>query len=140
MKKNEFNEFRFEGLNYKDYSKKYWTMKRVSDNNEKIVVKVGDSHLKKTLYGYALILDETHVVFLKEWQVSENYYGNEVLITKNFFNVKEWGQHNAFLGSNEENYNFDNWLKIALEQEKAGNCVKWEKVNKAQRNRYLYGV
>jgi len=132
-KKENFNDFRFSGLEYRSISNKYFTMKRVSDNENKIVVKVDDVHLKRTKYGYALILDYNHVVFLKDWQVSENYFGNEVLLQKEYFSVKEWGTHEQF-SNNEEYLSFENWLKIAHEQENLidedgykMNLVKWEK-------------
>lgn len=122
-----FNDFRFNGLDYESYSNKYFTMNRISKDENKIVVKVANEHLIKTIFGYALILDENNVVFLKNWQVSENYFGNEVLLTRQYFNVKEWGKHTDFFGINKNNHNFDTWLKIAKEQQKAENIVKWEK-------------
>ena len=95
-------------------------------------VKVGSSHLIETKYGYALILDHSHVVFLKSWQVSENYYGNEVLLTKKFFNVKEWGEHEDF-EEEPKNLKFEEWLETAKEQNEKdedgirSNPVRWEK-------------
>lgn len=107
-------------------------MNRVSEDQKKIVVKVGAEHLKATKYGYALILDDTHVVFIKDWQVSSNYYGNEVLLQEEFFNVKEWGNFDEF-GDCKENLNFATWLEAAKEQEalidEDGyhiNPVRWE--------------
>lgn len=134
--KEDFNEFRFKGLNPKKYSNHYLTMNRVSDDKEKIVVKVGDAHLEKTLYGYALILDRTRVVFLKNWQVSQNYYGNEVLLDKNYFVVKTWGEHNLFSNS-DENLSFDAWLEAAEAQKE--NEVKWETNAKKEINKMIYG-
>lgn len=131
-KKSDFNDFRFKDLNWKQYSNNYLTMNRVSHEETKIVVKVADSHLKETKYGYALILDRTHVVFLKNWQVSSNYYGNEVLLQKDFFQVKEWGDFDEF-DNEPENLIFENWLEVAKEQEayvdEDGiklNRVRWE--------------
>lgn len=80
---------KFEGLNWRQYSTKYMTMDRVSADENKIVVRVGKDHLIQTRYGYALILDNTHVVFIKNWQVSISAHGIEVLLTKEYFNVKE---------------------------------------------------
>lgn len=132
-KKENFNNFRFEGLNYRSCSNKYYTMNRVNKDKTKIVVKVADSHLLETKFGYALILDYNHVVFIKDWQVSRNFFGNEVLLTKEFFKVKEWGEHVDFC-DNEENLIFDNWVKVAEEQENSvdedgikNNEVKWNK-------------
>lgn len=114
-KKADFNDFRFDGLNWRQSSNEYLTMERVSEDENKIVVKVAPEHLMRTKYGYALILDYSHVVFLKSWQVSDNYYGTEVMLTRDFFNVKEWGEHEAF-GDEPENLTYDNWLKVAKEQ------------------------
>lgn len=130
--KKDFNDFRFEGLNWRQQSNKYLTMDRVSEDETKIVVKVADAHLSETKYGYALILDHSHVVFLKSWQVSENYYGNEVLLTKKFFNVKEWGEHEDF-EEEPKNLKFEEWLETAKEQNEKyedgirRNPVRWEK-------------
>ena len=83
-KTRDFNNFRFENLNWHQVSNNYYSMDRVSEDEKKIVVKVADEHILSTKFGYALILDASHVVFLKEWQVSKNYYGNEVLLQKDF--------------------------------------------------------
>lgn len=107
-------------------------MDRVSDDENKIVVKVSPDNLIETKYGYALILDYSHVVFLKFWQVSNNYYGTEVLLAREFFNVKEWGEHEDFV-EDEKNLNFDRWLEAAKAQDSLTdedgdriNIVRWE--------------
>lgn len=99
----------------------------------KVVVKVADCHLISTRFGYALILDESHVVFLKSWQVSSNYYGDEVLLQRNFFDVKEWGDFSDNFGENPDNLDFNCWLETARAQDaytdEEGdrlNVVKWE--------------
>lgn len=124
---SKFNDFRFSGLSCKDQSNKYFTMNRISDNKNKIVVKTADEHLIETRYGYALILDHTHVVFLKSWQVSDNYFGIEVLLDHKYFNVKEWGEWDDFGEAEEKDMTFEYWLAAAKEQQKAGNEVRWEK-------------
>lgn len=112
-----FNDFRFAGFDYYDYSNKYLKVReRVSADNKKVIVKVAENHLIETKYGYALILDNSRVVFLKPWQVNINFYGNEVLLNEDYFNVKEWGTWNDF-GKNDENCSFAEWLKTAKEQE-----------------------
>lgn len=131
MSKKDFNEFRFNGLNYRQVTNKYVTMNRVSEDGNKIVVKVADSHLLETRYGYALILDQHHVVFVKDWQVSKNYYGNEVVLDRNYWTVKEWGDFDEFF-DDETQYSFDEWKKVAEEQDEKDedgtriNPVKWE--------------
>lgn len=126
MAKKDFNEFRFAGLDFKSASNKYWTMKRVNADETKIVVKVDESMLQPTRYGYALILDEKHVVFIKDWQVNINYFGCEVLLTKEYFNVKEWGTWESF-EDEPQNLEWAEWLRVAKLQQDAETVVKWEK-------------
>lgn len=128
--KEQFNNFRFAGLDYKEASNKYFTMKIVNAEETKIVVKVAPEHLVKTKFGYALVLDKTHVVFLKDWQVSNNFYGIEVLLTKEYFIVKEWGDHKDFSVS-EEFLNFEKWVEVAKEQDNLKNSDGWQ-LNKVQ--------
>lgn len=141
--KKDFNEFRFEGLHFRSCSNKYFTMKRVSDDGNKIVVKVSDNSLVETRYGYALIIDDKHVVFLKKWQVSCNWFGNEVLLDRNYWNVKEWGDFPDFMG-NEQDFDFENWKKVAQMQENSvdedgykNNEVKWLKVDPIDLNKLI---
>lgn len=129
--KKDFNKFRFGSLCYHVCSNKYLTMDRVSPDETKIVVKVSAEHLIETRYGYALILDYSHVVFLKEWQVDRNWFGNEVLLHKDFWNVKEWGEHHNFT-EEPQNLNFETWVNVAKAQNSEvdedglkNNPVKW---------------
>lgn len=122
----DFNEYRFAGLDFKSASNKYWTMKRVNADESKIVVRVDKSMLQPTRYGYALILDDKHVVFIKDWQVNINYFGYEVLLTKEYFNVKEWGTWESF-GDEPQNLEWAEWLRVAKLQQDAETVVKWEK-------------
>ena len=140
--KKDFNEYRFKGLNYERISNNYITANRVSENETKIIVKVAGEHLIKTAYGYALILDYSRVVFLKEWQVSINFYGNEVVLDKNYFKVKEWGEHDMFTTDDNE-CKWETWLQVAKEQQEANNTVKWldgQKSVKEYWNKVLYGA
>lgn len=128
--KSSKNYTKFEGLNYKHLSNKYLTMNRVSQDNNKIVVKFASDHLLKTKYGYALILNRTHVVFLKEWQVNISYYGIEVLLERETFNVKEWGEFSDF-DDTTDLLSFDNLVEIAKQQDNTydENGFKINKVN-----------
>ena len=125
-KTKDFNNFRFEGLNYFDYSNKYYGLNRVSETGDKICVNVVDAHLITTQYGYALILDNEHVVFVKNWQVDQNYFGNEVILDRKFFNVKKWGFHEEFSEADKAQLTFDYWKRVAEEQQKYNPC-KWKK-------------
>lgn len=131
IRKEEFNNYRFEGLEAKNISNTYLSMKRVNQDRTKCVVKVGNGHLRKTKYGFILILDHTHVIFIKTWQVDQNYYGNEVLLTKDFFKVREYGEWEEF-SECKESLDFETWVKVAEEQDSLKdsdgiqvNPVKW---------------
>lgn len=122
----DFNEYRFRGLNHRTFSNKYLTMDRVSEDESKIVVKIAGEHLFKTKYGYGLILDASHVVWLKEWAVSTSYYGNEIMLDRGFFNVKEWGDFSDNFDDEPENCTWEHYLQIAKAQAAANNHVRWE--------------
>ena len=129
-KANEYADKRFPNLNARQDTNNYWTMDRVSKDGKDIVVKVdGDTHLQKTKYGQALLLDQHHAVFLKDSQVSDNYFGTEVKLNKDNFNVKKWGdwENKGLVGDNKSNHDFNTWKSTAQAQQKAGNKVKWEK-------------
>lgn len=121
-----FNEFRFDGLKCREVSNKYFTMSRVSEDENKIIVKVDDNHIVKTRYGYALILNAEYVLFLKEWQVDQNYYGNEVLLNKEFFIPKKWGDFSLDFEFEEDNLDWNEWLNTAIAQNnEEDNEVRW---------------
>lgn len=122
---SNFNEYRFGGLNHRPASNKYLTMDRVSADEGKIVVKVADCHLLKTRYGYGLILDRHHVCWIKDWAVSVNWYGNEVLLDMKYFTPKEWGEFDEF-DEDEEPLVWDHWLQIATAQSGMTD-VRWAK-------------
>ena len=126
-KQKAYFEKRFEGLNARSETNNYITMDRVSADGDTVVVKVGENHLIKTRYGGALVLDQENVVFLKDSQFSQNYYGTEVKLSRSTFTPKKWGDHSANFGEEPQNLNFDTWKKVAKSQQKAGNAVKWEK-------------
>ena len=128
IKLNDFEEKLFEGLNPKAISNKFLTMKRVSDNKEKVIVKLGEVQLYQTKYGYALILDRTHVVFIRDWQVNKNWYGCEVLINKSYWQPKEWGQWKEF-DEDESQLDFNTWVELA----KAQDIMKDEQGEKVNR-------
>lgn len=119
-------EYLFKGFNYCQSSNKYMRSNRISDDSSRVLVKVADCHLKETMYGYALILDAHHVVFLKKWQVNVNYYGNEVMLDKKYWNVKEWGDFtNDFVIDDDKTHDFNEWLNVAEEQQMANNYCYW---------------
>lgn len=131
-KKSEWFDFVFEGLDWEQKSNNYiTTQRRVSEDGEKVVVKYNPVHIKKTKYGYAVIEDYNHVIFVKDWQVNENYFGVEVVFTKKYTKAKEWGEWDDFgeetdydVMNNEELW--DHLVEWATEQQEADNKVSWE--------------
>lgn len=126
---SKFDKFRFAGLHARNTSKKYLEMNRVSDNEEKIVVCVSDEHVVKTRFGFGLILDASHVVFLKEWQVCEDSWfsnGVEVVLDKNYFNVKEWGDFSDRFSKDVDGkqLEFATWFDAAKAQKQV---ASWKK-------------
>lgn len=115
-KQKAFNEFRFEGLNVREHSNKYIELDRVNKEETKIIVTVSENHIKPTKYGYMLILDVNHVVFLKDWQVDINWYGVQVLLTKEYFNAKEFGCWEDFWEAEDGQLEWNYWLELAKEQ------------------------
>jgi len=91
-------------------------MKRVNKEETRVVVKVAEEHVFPTQWGWALILDVNHVVFLRPWQVDVNYFGCEVLIEKTYFKPKEWGNFPSF-GENPDNLIWDKWVAAAKAQD-----------------------
>lgn len=115
-KQDDFNNFRFAGLNYRKMSNKYLTMNRVSADESKIVVRIGSDHILPTEYGYALILNSENVCFLKHWQVSDGPTNTEVLLQKEYFKVKQWGNFPNF-PTDDKNLAFESWLEAAKAQD-----------------------
>lgn len=121
----DFNDFRFEGLNYRDFSNNYWTMNRVSESEDRIVIRFSIVHLFETLYGWGLILDRNHVLWLKDWAVSSNFKGNEVLLSREFFNPKPSRYENREFDVNPDACTWEYWLNVAKEQQDTQ--VQWRK-------------
>jgi hypothetical protein len=120
--KNFRTDVQFKGFEIKEQSNKYFTTtSRVTEDKERIIVNIDEEHLIKTKFGYALILDNKNVVFVKEWQVEIAGLGCEVILDKNYFNVKKWGNHEEF-DNDVEALEFEYWLKIVEEQK---NMPSW---------------
>src|SRR5690625_2402189 len=50
VKLSKFDQFRFEGLDVRQRSNKYYELNRVTADEKKIVIKIADSHLIQTRY------------------------------------------------------------------------------------------
>ena len=85
MKNLDFQNYRFDGLEWEKGSNKYYRVQQYNPNSDNAIIRVADEHLIKTQYGYGFKTDAEHVVWVKDWQVNQNYYGNFVLANKKYW-------------------------------------------------------
>lgn len=112
---------------FRKYSKQYAYLlgSHVSADGNNVVIKIAPSHVIPTRFGYAIIVDANRVVFIKEWQVwGTSFKDGSYIVSFNrqFYQVKEWGDHSENFGEyddiNDSAFgNFDNLVKLAKEQE-----------------------
>lgn len=129
MSKKDFNNFRFSGFDVYNRSNKYLSTKnRINNDETKAIIRIADVHIFKTQYGYGLIIDANHIVWLKEWQVSDNWFGIEILLDKNYFNVKESKKEFSDFFVDDEN-SMNSWEKVLDVARAQNECtsVAWAK-------------
>lgn len=115
---NKFYKNIFAKLKPKDMitDNKYFSMERTSSDESQCIVTVSENRLRRSKFDtYMLILDQTHVLFLKKWAVCFTPKGPNVFLDSNFWNVKEFGNFEKY-GDDEEMLNFETWYHIALNQ------------------------
>lgn len=118
---DDFNNFRFSGMNLVAENDSL-TVNRISENSDHIVVRVPADRVISTKYGYALILTKNSVLFLKEWQVNKQNKFCEVLLVKEFFKKKFWGN---FPSCSDNLETWEEWLCKAKGQSADGAKAKW---------------
>lgn len=102
---------------------------RVSKDEEHIAVMVDSGILKPTKYGFALQLDETHVQYIKDWQLKgqtlpyKGQVGTNVSLSKKYWNPKETKYANPDFSQDSKQLSWDTWVKAAKEQQAYGNIV-----------------
>lgn len=95
----------------------------VSKDGNNAVLNIGSSHIFQTKYGYGVIVDAKHTVFVKPWQVwgtNRANGGYVVNFNRQYYNVKKYGDHSANFaqGGKDALTNFDKVVKMAKQQEK----------------------
>lgn len=130
MKK--FDEYRFAGLHLHEASNKYLGIRHISADGNKIALRVGQAHLCPTKFGYALILDQHHVVFIKDWQVGTTWFLEGecpvVVLDKAYWKVREFGDWSEFFGDEPKMHDFAEWAKVAQEQASVDDDeLRWRK-------------
>lgn len=105
-------------------SNKYNQLKgpHVSKDGDNAVVNISPSHVFPTKYGYGVIVDQSHTVFVKPWQVwgrNRDNGGYVVNFNRQYYNVKKWGNHDGFSSDSKTALNdFNKVVKLAKQQEK----------------------
>lgn len=95
----------------------YFTMNRVSKDETQCVVKVDSSRLRRSKYEtYMLILDDSHVVFIKAWAVCFTHYGPNVFLDEKYWNPKEFGKWDKY-GEDDEMLDYRTWFMMAKNQD-----------------------
>lgn len=119
-KSNEKDMQFFYGKDYKQVSNKYFTFKRVVDNDNIIIITENVKIIKDSA---VLIVDNDKVVYLKDWQARNVHNFDEginayaVKLNRNFFKTytfKKPFEEYSFLEADT----FDSLYKMAQEQEK----------------------
>ena len=113
---NGFLDNMFGDLGIHRISNNYFSMSHINEAGTKIIVRVAKEQVFKTKYGYGLILDQNHVQFLKSWAVNDNWYGTYIMLEKQYFTPKQWGEFGDY-PEEKENLEFETWVNIAKEQE-----------------------
>lgn len=128
----KFDQFRFEGLDPKIATNKYLYMNRVNADETKVIVRFSKEQVFKTSYGYGFIVGQNHIVWLKDWQVEDNYYSQafdayEILLNKEFYNVKDATKpfDDIYVDNDKGFYDWDDIVAIAKEQQEAQKGVSW---------------
>ena len=132
--KGEFVMSKFDaGYKYKGFgseqiqrvSNKYNELKgnHVSKDGNNAVVNISGEHVFRTQYGYGVIVDAEHTVFVKPWQVWGQNRANQgyvINFNKDYYNVKKYGDHSDKFSSDSKSAltSFDKVAKLAKEQEK----------------------
>ena len=117
----DFNEYRFKGFKYEDQSNKYWKFNsQVNNDGSKILVKIApDNYFTYTAksghINYVIKLDRNHVAFIKWWQMFEGWYGDYMLIDKNYWRPVESNKPNEDMVEKAD-LSYDHLLEIAKEQ------------------------
>ena len=119
--------YKFKGFQeeqFRKLSNKYTEFigKQVSDDKENAVVLISAEHVFTTRYGYGVIVDSSHVVWVKSWQVWGINLTNTayaINFSREFYNVKEYGDFSENFSDDLENSmlgDFEKVVKIAIEQ------------------------
>ena len=122
--------YKYKGFEPERFSKasKTYTLfegSHISDDGNHVVVRLRDSHLLETKYGYGVIVDAKHVIFIKKWQIwgkHHLYRTYLVSFSREYFKVSEWGDFSDRFDEledlNESSLSsFENLLALAKEQD-----------------------
>lgn len=126
MQKKKNLDFFFGKNNYKFHSNKYFTFKRILDEDTIIIM---TNNIKIVNGSYLLMVDKNKGIFLKDWQVKKvsNYDTkvNSYLVKLNKNYMKEYEFNREFKNIHIfKRYVFDDFKELAEKQEKFNMRVK----------------
>ena len=120
--------YRFKGFGSEQIQKnsnKYLELKgsHVSKDGNNAIVNISENHVFSTKYGHGVVVDASHTVFIKDWQIlGRNRTNNGVVINFNrdYYKVKEWGDHSEKFSNDSKTAlnSFDKVVKLANDQRK----------------------
>lgn len=123
-----YEEQALKGFNYYN-SGKYMVFNNQVANNDKVIVKVAD----EMLYGfiskfnnrrtYMLKLDAHHMVYLKDFQVFNGFYGTYVILDRKYWNVKKASKSFDDMIESAD-LSFDKEVEIAKDQQAAADDIR----------------
>ena len=127
--------YKFKGFQeeqFKKISNKYTEFigKQVSEDQNNAVILISEEHVFATRYGYGVIVDSSHVVWVKSWQVwgiNRTNTAYAINFSREFYNVKEYGDFSENFSDDLENSmlgDFDKVVKIANEQAELRSTVE----------------
>lgn len=108
----------FAGHDVDRISNSYLEASSVSRDGDHIILRVGDAHLRPTPYGQALHVTADKVVYVKDWQVSTDRSGNQVVaLSKKYWNVRPSNViRDELTGASEKNTKWETWKQSAKKQ------------------------
>lgn len=128
FKDGDFDKFRFGDLRPRRDSNAYYEVDRINSAKDKIIVTVPSERVFQTKYGYGLILNADHVLWLKSWQVGRGKLWNgsryevhtNVLLQKNYFNPSKANYERTDYPYERVSLTWQEWEGYARAQSKNG--------------------
>lgn len=128
FKDGDFDAYRFGDMRPSRPSNKYYEVDRINKSGDKIIVTVPNDRVFQTKYGYGLVLNADHVLWLKNWQVGQAKYFNgsgydvqtNVLLQKQYFNPQKSNYERSDYSYEAKNLTWKEWESVAKARARNG--------------------